>query len=241
MMEDTGKTNILTVEKDDKAYPQMLKDIPKAPKRLFFRGNVAAVNDMPCLAVIGSRKASARGLEMAFSFGRMAAEAGFAVVNGLALGCDAEALRGALSAGGPCVAVLPCGLDAVYPKTNASLAEEVLGKNGCLVSEYMAGVRPQKRFFVERDRLQSGISQGVVVVESEEMGGTMHTVGFAERQHRRLACYYSKVSEIASGNRMMVEKGIGEALESEEDVRAFLRNMKEGKRENYWQMELAFT
>ncbi len=76
-MGDMGKSDILAVGKDDKAYPQMLKDIPKAPERLFFRGNVAAVNDMPCLAVIGSRKASARGLEMAFSFGRMAAEAGF--------------------------------------------------------------------------------------------------------------------------------------------------------------------
>ena len=230
--------DILSCGQEEKLFPELLKDINKSPEKLFYKGEIGVVNEMPCVAIIGSREASAKGLEMAFAFGRAAAESGFVVVNGLALGCDAQAFRGALSVGGRCAALLPGGLDEIYPKSNAGLAEEILEKGGCLISEYRNGVRPQKYSFVERDRLQSGISLGVVVIETADKGGTMHTVKFAERQGRRLACYYSRIIQMASGNQTIVNKGIGVPLENEKSLTDFLFEIRDVKVERYEQLTL---
>ena len=105
---------------------------------------------------------------MAYNAGSIIGKNGFNLVNGLALGCDAEALKGALAAGGKCAVVLPCGINEIYPKSNQWIAEEVLKQGGCLISEYPEGTRPEKYRFVQRDRLQSGMSQGVLVVEAME-------------------------------------------------------------------------
>ena len=187
--------------RDDEIFPLLLREIKKCPDLLYYSGNIGIVNDMPCVAIIGSREASEEALEKAFSYGRLAAEEGFVVVNGLAVGCDTRALQGALSMDGKCVAVLPCGLDEIYPKSNEGLAREIIEKGGCLISEYPAGTKPDMNYFIQRDRLQSGMCAGVVVVETGEQGGTMHTVKFARAQNRRLACYYSKLTGNAAGEK----------------------------------------
>lgn len=229
---------IFYCKQDDSIFPQLLKDIKNSPKGLYYCGDISILNKIPCLAIVGSRAASANGRKIAFEFGRMAAEKGFVVVNGLAVGCDTHALMGALSINGKCATVMPGGLDAVYPRSNIDLSQEILHKGGCLISEYGVGVRPQKHTFVNRDRLQSGLSQGVVVIETTQKGGTMHTVDFAEAQGRRLACYYSKISQMESGNRIIIDNYDGVPVENEDDMERFLKELKSHKTEHYEQLTL---
>ena len=151
------------------------------------------MNQSKGVAVIGTRKVSAHGRETAYKIGQMAAQMHLIVINGLALGCDTASLEGAVSTNGKCAVILPCGLDQIYPKSNQTLAEKILKNGGCILSEYEQGVSPQKNYFIERDRIQSGLSDGVIIVESDATGGTMHTADYAIKQYRRLACYYSNL------------------------------------------------
>ena len=147
-------------EKNDLCYPKELKKIKDSPPILYYKGDIGILNQQKNIAVIGSRKISENGIILAYNAGKIIGKNGFNVVNGLALGCDAEALKGALAAGGKCAVVLPCGTNEIYPKSNQWIAEEVLKQGGCLISEYPEGTRPEKYRFVQRDRLQSGMSQG---------------------------------------------------------------------------------
>ena len=213
---------IQSCKKGESSYPKTLAQIAKVPETLYYIGDIGLLNEKCSVAVIGMRNASKHGMETSYQIGRLVAEKAMITVNGLAIGCDTAALQGALAEDGKCVAVMPCGLDRLYPRSNQKLAERILEKGGCLISEYEVGITPQKAYFVERDRLQSGISRGVIVVEAEENGGTIHTAKFALRQYRRLACYYSALLEHPSGNISILNAGKGERLESMEAVRNFL-------------------
>ena len=185
----------------DSDYPGRLASITKPPPELYYRGEIGAVNQRHNIAVIGSRRVSDRGIEAAYRIGCELGSMGINAVNGLALGCDTHALIGALAAGGTCVAVMPCGVDQIVPHANVRLAQKILSGGGCLLSEYPAGTPVRRYQYVERDRLQSGISDGVIVIEAECDSGTMHTVRYAIRQGRRLACIDSRLVRYASGNR----------------------------------------
>lgn len=115
-------------------------------------------------------------------------ETGATVVSGLAIGCDTAAHSGCLSVHGETIAVLAHGLDRVYPAVNRELVGEILDTGGCLLSEYPPKTRPFPANFVERDELQAGLSDGVIVVETGVKGGTMHTVRFSQEQRKPLAC-----------------------------------------------------
>lgn len=222
---------------EDSQYPKILKNAGRT-KILYYRGNIEIVNQYQNLAIIGSRKFSEKGRKFAYWTGKKAATAGLNVVNGLALGCDAEALRGAIAGGGKCIAILPCGLDQIVPKSNSELAESILEQGGCLISEYEEGVQPEKYRYIERDRLQSEISNGIVVIEAEEKSGTMHTAEFALKMQRRLACYYYALVENATGNRKLGMTGKSDVLKKEEDVETFLQKIQQ--EEKYEQLKLDF-
>lgn len=224
--------------REDKNYPSSLKQIANMPPLIYYKGNIEIINNNRNLAIIGSRQFSANGKNISFNTGKLASEAGLNVVNGLALGCDTEALKGALSANGKCIAILPCGLDDVQPKTNRKLAEEILEKGGCLLSEYPVGSRIQKYMYVERDRLQSGISQGVIIIEAEKESGTMHTAKYAINQYKRLACYYHKMLEMSSGNKYLEDIGKAEILKSDHDLQIFLQTIV--KENDYEQLTFDF-
>lgn len=183
---------------EDTMYPINLRQMVHVPPVLYYKGDIQTLNKSKSVAVIGTRKFSPAGKELAYATGRRIAENGFNLVNGLALGCDTEAIKGALSAGGKCIAILPCGLEQVQPKSNEGLAKEILQAGGCLLSEYPVGTEIQKYRYVERDRLQSGVSQSVLIIEAEKNSGTMHTADFALRQYRRMVCYSHKLLEASS-------------------------------------------
>ena len=232
------KFEILKCYKEDHKYPVSLKGVKGIPSLIYYRGNIDILNEYKNVAVVGSRKASLEGLRMARETGRIVAENGLNVVNGLALGCDAEALKGALAVGGKCIAVMPCGLEQIQPKSHQKLAEEILEKGGCLISQYPVGTPIKEYQYVERDRIQSAISQGVLVVEAQEKSGTMHTVDFALKQYRRLACYYHALVKMASGNRMLEMEQKASVLKNTQDLKLFLADIK--NEECYEQMFLKF-
>lgn len=212
----------MTCASTDSSYPKLLKELSDAPKRLFYKGNIEIINENKCIAIVGSRNCSKEGLKLAYETAEMAVEKGFVVVNGLALGCDAEVLKGAMAKKGRCVAVMPSGLEQIQPKSNKYLADAILENGGCLISEYPEGTSLQKYNYVRRDRLQSGISEGVIIIEALEKSGTMHTADFAIRQKKRLACYAAKLLKSSSGNKYLEEMKKAHVLESLNETEVFL-------------------
>lgn len=186
--------------------------------------------------MIGSRKCSLKGRKISYDTGKYLAEKNVNVVNGLALGCDTEALKGTIAGGGRCIGILPAGLDDILPKSNQKLADEIVMKDGCLISEYPVGTPVKKYQYVRRDRLQSGLSDGVLIVEAEEQSGTMHTVEFAQNQYKRFACYYHKLVELSSGNRKLEEAGQISVIEDKKRLEEFVEAVM--KEQTYEQLTL---
>jgi DNA processing protein len=207
------------------AFPERLRNISDPPVILYAKGNIAALNRKASVAIIGTREPSEYGERIAEKFGAIFANKKFVVISGLAIGCDSWAHLGCLSVSGETVGVLAHGLDTVYPAKNRPLTKEILEKGGCLISEYPPGERPRRNYFIERDRLQSGLSAGVIVVETDIKGGTMHTVRFCHEQGRHLACLahpfkYSQHPK-ANGNKFLIEEKGAIALSTPEDVDRF--------------------
>lgn len=169
---------------EDEEYPPLLREIHEPPYGLFVRG-ATLDNRVPSLALVGTRSATRRGDELAAAFGRDACLAGLPLVSGLARGIDAAAHRGALAArrlstgAGPTVAVLPVGIDSIYPPSHRGLAASILEGEGSLVSEYPPGTGPGAWRFPERNRIIAGIARAVLVVEAPLGSGALITAGQA--------------------------------------------------------------
>ena len=213
---------------DDRQWVRRYATIPTAPLVLFSLGD-PSVMDMPTVAIIGTRNPTPIGKYMAESVARKSVEAGFCVVSGLAMGCDVEAHKSTLKNNGKTVAILAHGLDEVHPIQHTEIAEQIIEQGGCLLSEYSPGTPVEKGYFVERDRLQSAGSLGVIVIETAINGGSMHTIRFAEKQNRPVACldhpnkYHNEAS--VEGNRNLIDKeAIG--IWDEPSLRDFLDSLK---------------
>jgi len=232
-IEDARNKNIQVVGLCDEGYPEMLRQIPDPPVLLFARGDLSAINRKEAVAIIGTRKPTEYGTKAARRLGVILAEREIAVVSGLAYGCDIAAHRGCIEKTGIGIAVLAHGLDMIYPAAHATEAEQLVESGGVLVTEYPPEFKPNRRSFVERDRLQSGLSRGVFVVETGEKGGTMHTVGFAKKQGRKVACIsyhperYRSYDSI-QGNLRLLKSGAASPVGSPEDIDQFLSDINIG-------------
>lgn len=173
----------------DPDYPLLLAATKDDPFLLFVRGKLAA-NQSRSVAVIGTRDPTKHGALIAERVSQYLAEQGWSVVSGLAKGCDALAHQASLDNNGHTVAVLAHGLHTVAPKTNARLAEDILSSGGALVSEYRFGIEPRPEFFVKRDRTQAGLAQGVVMIQSDLKGGSLHASRAALEYGRWLGTPY---------------------------------------------------
>ncbi len=169
----------------DKNYPILLTEIPVPPGTIYYKG-VLPDSDQPHIAIVGTRKATATGLAIAKKLARELAEAGAAIVSGLALGIDAAAHEGALAGKGKTIAVLPVGINRIYPAQNENLAKQILEMGGGIISEYEPGKPSLKNHFLERNRIVSGLSVGVVVVEAPEKSGALSTAAHALEQNREV-------------------------------------------------------
>ena len=168
----------------DPLYPPLLKTIPDPPPVLHVRGNPMLLA-RPQLAIVGARRASAAGLQAAHKLAVAAVRAGLGVTSGLALGVDGAAHRGALSAGGDTVAVMATGIETIYPHRHEPLGQEI-ASSGCLVTEFPPGTKPLPYHFPKRNRIISGLSLGVLVVESALPSGSLITATSAMEQGREV-------------------------------------------------------
>lgn len=216
--------NIVVLAITDQNYPAALKNIPDPPLVLYAKGNIAALQEK-MVAVVGTRNVSAHGREKTISITKDLATRGFVIVSGLALGVDTKAHQATLEVEAKTVAVLAHGLDTIYPVENTRLAAEIIAKNGCLISEYPLGFKATRYTFVHRDRIQSGLSSAVVVVETDIKGGTMHTANFCKKQKRKLACVDFTAAGLAQplGNKKLIEEDAALAIKSAENVMELAR------------------
>lgn len=175
------KLNVLTFQ--DAAYPGRLKNIPDPPMVLYYKGQLPDFDSQPAIGVVGTRRASPYGLTVAKRMGYQIASCGGIVVSGMAYGIDAMAMKGALTAGKTVVGVLGCGADVVYPPGNKALFADT-EQYGCILSEFVPGTEPLSWNFPRRNRIISGLSCGVLVVEAPEKSGALITARKAADQGR---------------------------------------------------------
>jgi DNA processing protein len=200
---------------DDAAYPRLLREIPGAPPLLYVRGALTTADDW-AVAVVGTRSPTAYGREAAFRVSGDLARAGVTLVSGLALGVDALAHEAALEAGGRTLAVLGCGVDQPYPERNRRLAARII-EQGALISDYPLGTLPAAANFPPRNRIISGLSRGVLVVEAGERSGALITVGFALEQGREVFALPGPIfSRQSAGCNRLIRDGAALARSAED-------------------------
>lgn len=183
-----NKLKISVTSIADEYYPQPLRKINTPPAVLYHIGEISPLFYTTSIAVVGTRTPTEYGQKKARWAGQLLANHGISVVSGLALGCDAAAQSGAVEGKGRTYALLAHGLDTVSPASNRKLASDIVANGGALISEYPPYSRAFKQNFVQRDRLQIGIAAGLLVIETDIIGGTMHTVKFSQEQRKPLAC-----------------------------------------------------
>jgi DNA processing protein len=197
---------------DDGAYPSLLREIPDPPLTLYVRGAWAECLEAPCVGVVGSRRASTYGQNVALMLARELAARGVTIISGLARGIDAAAHRGALEAGGRTVAVLGTGLDEVYPRDHRKLAAEILEKGGALVTQFPLGTPPVAENFPYRNRIISGLGLGTLVVEASEQSGSLITARLALEQGREVFAVPGNITSRNSFGTNFLIKGAGAKL-----------------------------
>lgn len=201
-------------------YPEALEAIPLAPPALFLRGRLPP-DGTPALAMIGSRRCTPEGKRRARHMGRDMARQGLAVVSGLARGIDAAAMRGCLLGEGPTVGVLGCGLDIVYPPENARLYLDTL-ESGGLLSEFPLGTPPLRHHFPRRNRIISGLSRGILIVEASEKSGSLITADHGLEQDRIVMAMPGLVGPaFYRGSNRLIRDGAQVVLDSEDVLAAF--------------------
>lgn len=242
-LEAANRCGACVLQPFDPEYPQRLLLNENYPPMLFARGDVGALNADKAVAIVGTREPTQFGAKMGRRLAQILAEDGYVVISGLALGCDTVGHEGALDAGGKTVAVLPTPIDApVYPKQNKVLAQRILDNGGTLLSEYAPGNTLRDRQLVgnlvARDEWQSGLSDGVIAIETSATGGTNHALDHAARTHTPIAVfdYGSRAAmgffqdERFSGNVERLRQGATGIFEPE-TIESFKREMEEYRRE----------
>jgi DNA processing protein len=218
----------ITVLGKAKPLPRLIQKIPNAPLLLFLMGDNHVI-EKPSVAIIGTREPTEYGKKSGRRIAKILAEEGWVITSGLAEGCDTEAHEGCLEGNGNTIAVIAHGFGKIYPQKNKELAGRIIDSGGCLVTEYPPGTPPTKSSFIERDRIQSGISCGIIVIETDVKGGTMHTVGYAEAQKRKIATLSHPAAlllgEKTRGNQQLIKDGRAIALVDRINLTDFVKSM----------------
>lgn len=212
--------DIKAIVPEDKEYPELLREIHTPPMLLFVKGNLPEKLSLP-IAVVGSRMCSDYGQSIAEKLSGELAECGCCIVSGMAYGIDKIAAEAALKAGKeecPTIAVLGCGVDVVYPHANKDLYDEIC-ERGAVISEFLPGTKPEAFNFPMRNRIISGISKGVLVVEAAMKSGTRITVDHALDQGRDVFAVPGRITEFnCEGTNQMIREGMAKAVFCVEDI-----------------------
>jgi DNA processing protein len=205
-MEKLARYNVVVLNHHDPGYPSRLKEIYDYPPILYIKGSLLPEDEW-CLAVVGTRRATVYGRQVTEEIVTDLAQSKITIVSGLARGIDSIAHQSALAGGGRSLAVFACGLDIVYPSENTVLARDIM-QHGALISEYPLGTRPRAENFPRRNRIMSGLSLGVLVVEAGETSGAMITAHLALEQDREVfAVPGSVLSPASQGTNYLIQEG----------------------------------
>ena len=216
-IENAEKFNTKLVTFVDSEYPPLLKTIHSPPLVLYVAGDTNTLS-LPCVGIVGTRAPTPYGRTNAATFASALARAGYVVVSGLARGIDTEAHRATLASRGVTVAVLGAALDKLYPEENRNLAHEIVGSGGAVISEYPFGRAGDRQTFPFRNRIISGLSQGVLVVEAGAASGTMITADHALEQGRSVMAIPGRIDSGASSGCHKLIKDGARLVTNPEDV-----------------------
>lgn len=207
-----ARRNISILTYHDDGYPRRLRNIPDPPVILYYQGTLPDWENIPVIAVVGTRKATPYGISAAKKLSREIAACGGLVVSGCATGIDSAAMGGAIEVGCPTVGVLGNGLDVVYPRSNRDLYVKTV-RNGCLISEYEPGSRPEHWHFPQRNRILSGLANGVLVIEAPEKSGALITARHALEQGRDVFSVPGNIdASTCVGSNALLQEGAAPAL-----------------------------
>ncbi len=214
--EKLEKHEINCISVDSDYYPPLLKQLPCPPPVLYFRGDLSSI-EQPAVAIVGSRRSTFYGKEVAQRLAGEMAAAGITIVSGMALGIDTAAHRGALDNNGYTIAVMGCGLDSCYPLRNADLMDQIIA-GGAVLSEFPVGTKPLPNHFPQRNRIISGLSLGTVVVEATAKSGSLITAEYALEQDREVFAVPGNVgSPYSRGCHQLIKEG-AHLVESAADI-----------------------
>lgn len=201
------KENIKIVTIEDKEYPEMLKTIYDYPISIYVKGNNKILNNTS-IGIVGCRESSTYGEKVAQYFAYHLSKRNINIISGLAKGIDSQSHIGAIKAKGKTIGVIGNGLDIVYPKENQYLYDKIIEENGAIISEYPLGIKPEKMNFPARNRIISGMSKGILVVEAKKKSGTLITVDFALEQGRNVYVVPGNIDNINSvGTNDLIKQG----------------------------------
>ena len=226
IQERHAKLNIKSIHCFEDAYPDNFKAIQSPPIILYTKGNITSLKQ-PGVAVIGTRNISPYAKKVGQRIGEIVAENGLTVISGLAAGCDTAGHVGCLKAGGTTIAIVATPLDQTYPEENIPLEKQIIENNGCVISEYPVGTPGSPYYFIQRDRLQCGLANGVIVVETGHTGGTWHAINGCKKIGKPLGCFsftqehYSRFMH-SIGNKQLIEKKEAVALYDKVTLQKFL-------------------
>lgn len=193
---------------DDGVYPALLREIADPPLVLYVLGNWQECFETPCVGVVGSRRCSTYGRNTAEMLGRDLAEHGICVVSGFARGVDSSAHRGAIAGNGKTIAIFGTGIDSVYPKENRPLMDEILESGGAVITQFPLGTPPLRDNFPYRNRIISGLSLGLLVVEASEKSGSLITARLATEQDREVLAVPGNItSKTSFGTNYLIKSG----------------------------------
>lgn len=208
-----------TISQRDQKYPKLLKKIPDPPEKLYIKGELYP--DEKCFAVVGTRLCSNYGKQAALEIAGALSDAGLTIVSGLAPGIDTLAHKAAVERGKRTIAVLGTGLDeqSIYPKENVKLTRQILNANGVLLSEYPPGTKGSNFTFPQRNRIISGLSLGVLVVEAKRKSGSLITASYAIKHKRKLFAVPGSIySANSRGTNYTIKKLGAKLVENAQDI-----------------------
>ena len=201
-MEDYIEINI-----NEETYPSKLKNIKNAPKKLYMRGNLGLL-DTISIAIVGSRECTSYGFYRAYEFAKELSKKGMCVISGLAEGIDTAAHLGAMHQKGKTIGVLGTGLNKIFPEENEILASSIIKNGGLIISEYGLYGEKKSENFPKRNRIMSGLSAGILVIEAKNKSGTLITARFAKEQGKKIFCLPGNIdSKNSSGTNQLIKKG----------------------------------
>lgn len=229
----TKENQIIKVKICEEDYPPMLKTLKDPPDYLYYTGDISLCKE-PCIAIVGSRKSTAYGKWVSYNLGKILAEHGVVVVSGMATGIDSESHKGALAGQGKTIAVLGCGPDICYPKNNKIIMESIK-KEGLILSEYEPGSHPLPWKFPARNRIISGLSYGVIIVEADMRSGSLITAGHALEQGREVFALPGNIDSIfSSGTNKLIQDGAIPLIDLKDIIRFLGISIEANKRKpNY--------